>query len=191
MKAAVHVDQLFFAAPGGIGTYIRNLVPALARQDPSLQLTLFHSRFASHEVPERWMRDHWVEELPASIRSLYPRWDTIGRPPLPATLQALDLVHATNPAAIPPATGGQRLVVTVHDLAFEHYPELFPRPWRALYRLGLRAAFKRADAILCPRATPPRTCCRGRRWTHASSTSCRSRRRCPRPTWMSARCSRA
>ena len=150
MRAAVHVDQLFFAAPGGIGTYIRNLVPALFRQDPSLQLTLFHSRFPSHEVPERWMRDHRVEELSGSIRSLYPRWDAIGRPPLPASLRALDVVHATNPAAIPPVAQGQRLVVTVHDLAFERYPNLFPRPWRVLYRLGLRAAVKRADAILTP-----------------------------------------
>lgn len=150
MRVAVHVDQLFFAAPGGIGTYIRNLVPALALQDPSLRLTLFHSRFASHEVPERWMRDHWVEELPGSIRTLYPRWDVAGRPALPASLRALDVVHATNPAAIPPVTEGQRLVVTVHDLAFEHYPSLFPREWRMLYRLGLRAAVRRADAIITP-----------------------------------------
>jgi glycosyltransferase involved in cell wall biosynthesis len=115
-----------------------------------LQLTLFHSRFASHEVPERWMRDHWVEELSGSIKTLYPRWDSIGRPALPASLRALDVVHATNPAAIPPTAAGQRLVVTVHDLAFEHHPNLFPRPWRALYKLGLRAAVRRADAILTP-----------------------------------------
>ena len=150
MRVAVQVDQLFFATPGGIGTYIRNLVPALGRQDPSLKLTLFHSRFASHDAPERWMRDHWVEELPWSIRTLYPRWDTLGRPALPASLGALDIAHATNPVAIPPAAEGQRLVVTVHDLAFENYPSLFPWQWRALYRLGLRAAVKRADAILTP-----------------------------------------
>jgi glycosyltransferase involved in cell wall biosynthesis len=150
MRVGLHVDQLFSAAPGGIGTYIRNLVPALVGQDPSLQVTLFHSRFASPEVPERWMRDHWVEELPGSIRTLYPRWDTLGRPALPASLRSLDIVHATNPVAIPPTAEGQRLVVTVHDLAFEHFPSLFPRPWRMLYRLGLRAAVKRADAILTP-----------------------------------------
>jgi glycosyltransferase involved in cell wall biosynthesis len=60
------------------------------------------------------------------------------------------VVHATNPAAIPPAGAEQRLVVTIHDLAFEHYPSLFPRSWRTLYRLGLRAAVRRADAILTP-----------------------------------------
>jgi glycosyltransferase involved in cell wall biosynthesis len=52
--------------------------------------------------------------------------------------------------AIPPAADGQRLVVTVHDLAFEHFPSLLPRSWRILYRLGLRAAVRRADAILTP-----------------------------------------
>ena len=150
MRIALHVDQLFFPAPGGIGTYIRNLVPALAARDPSIELALFHSRFATPEVPERWMRDHWVEELPSSIRSLYPRWDLLGRPPLPASLRAADLVHATNHAAVPPAGEGQRLVVTIHDLAFEQAPSLFPRPWRLLYRAGLRAAVRRADAIITP-----------------------------------------
>jgi len=150
VRVALHVDQLFFAAPGGIGTYVRNLVPAVARRDPALEIVLFHARFGSSEAPERWMREYWVEELPASIRSLYPRWDLTARPALPASLRAADLVHATNHAAVPPAGEGQRLVVTVHDLAVERFPRLFPRPWRLLYRLGLRAAVRRADAIVTP-----------------------------------------
>lgn len=149
-QVAVHADQPFFQAPGGIGTYVRNLVPALAERDPSLRLTLFHARFPMPEPPERWMRDFWVEELPWSIRTLYPRWDLLGRPPLPASLRSAQVVHATNPAAVPPVGDGQRLVVTVHDLAFLYFPNLFPRAWRILYRLGLRAAVRRADAILAP-----------------------------------------
>ena len=147
---AIHVDQLWFPAPGGIGTYVRNLVPALARQDPSIDLKLFHSRFAPGEPPERWMRDFWVEEIERPIRTLYPRWSLTRRPQLPASLRSADIVHATNPVAVPPAADGQRLVVTVHDLAFEHYPRAFPRSWRLLYRLGLRAAVRRADAIITP-----------------------------------------
>ncbi|MEW6058991.1 MAG: glycosyltransferase family 1 protein [Actinomycetota bacterium] len=149
-SVAVHIDQLWFQAPGGIGTYVRSLVPALVRQDPSLDLRLFHARFPSRERPERWLRDFWVEELPGSIKMLYPRWNLTGRPPLPADLQSADLVHATNPAAIPPAAAGQKLVVTVHDLAFKHYPGMFERSWRYLYEVGLRAAVRRADAILTP-----------------------------------------
>src|SRR6185436_14869130 len=113
MRLAFQVDQLFFQAPGGIGTYIRNLVPALVARDPSLELTLFHARVGSPEVPERWMRDHWVEEIPGTIRSLYPRWNLLGRPALPSSLAAADVVHATNHAAVPPAAREQRLVVTV------------------------------------------------------------------------------
>lgn len=149
-SVAFHIDQLYFSAPGGIGTYVRNLVPALAEQDPSLRLTLFRSRFATDAPAERWVRDFPVEEISASIKTLYPRWDVTARPPLPAALQACDIVHATNPAAIPPAGAGQKLIVTVHDLAFEYYPGMFPRSWRYLYRAGLRSAVQRADAIITP-----------------------------------------
>src|SRR5438128_3872192 len=151
---AFHADQLWFSAPGGIGTYVRELVPALERADPSISLTLFRSRWTGGGPPREWLDGRPIVEIPATIRSLYPRWNLLSRPRLPKTLGSLDVVHATNPAAIPPATTGQRLVVTVHDLAFEHLPELFERTWRALYRLGLRAAVKRADAIVVPsRAT--------------------------------------
>ncbi|HZD18588.1 MAG TPA: glycosyltransferase family 1 protein [Actinomycetota bacterium] len=149
-RVALHADQPFFQAPGGIGTYVRNLVPALAHRDPALEITLFHARFPSAEPPERWMRDFPLETLHWTIRTLYPRWALLGRPPLPPSLRAADLIHATNPAAIPPASDAQRLVVTVHDLAFERFPKLFPRAWRIQYRLGLRAAVRRADAILTP-----------------------------------------
>lgn len=146
---AFHIDQLFFRAPGGIGTYIRRLVPALARRDPGLDVRLFHARFG-RERPEDWIDRFRVEEIPATIRRLYPQWDLLGRPALPPSLAAMDVVHAPLPAAIPPAAPGQRLVVTVHDLAFAHHPELFPRTWRVLFKLGLRAAVRRADAILTP-----------------------------------------
>lgn len=149
-SAAFHVDQLFFQAPGGIGTYVRKLAPAMTKEDPALDLRLFHARFEGAE-PEPWLSGFRVEEVPGSIRSLYPRWDVFGRPPLPAQVRETDLVHATNPAAIPPADAPrQRLVVTVHDLAFLHYPGMFSRAWRLMYRLGLWAAARRADAIIAP-----------------------------------------
>ena len=50
-----------------------------------------------------------------------------GRPAgLPAALASCDVVHATNPAAMPPVATGQALVVTVHDLAFDVFPDAFP-----------------------------------------------------------------
>jgi glycosyltransferase involved in cell wall biosynthesis len=154
MRVAAHVDQLFFSVPGGVGTYIRNLVPALAGRDPSLEVTVFHARFASPRPSEPWMDGFAEAELPGSIRSLYPRWNLTARPALPVPIRSADLVHAMSASAVPPTVRGQSLVVTVHDLAFDRFPNLFPRAWRTMYRLGLRAAVRRADAIVTPsRAT--------------------------------------
>lgn len=154
MKIALQVDQLFLNAPGGIGTYIRNLVPAIAARDPAIEMTLFHARFDSSDLarrwPGRWPRDHRVEELRGTMRSLYPRWNLLGRPALPPSLRSTDLVHVTNHAGVAPAGPGQALIVTVHDLAVQVAPALFPRRWRSTYRLGLRAAVRRADAIVTP-----------------------------------------
>jgi glycosyltransferase involved in cell wall biosynthesis len=153
MKVALQIDQLFLNAPGGIGTYIRNLVPALANRDPSVEMTLFHSRFDSPDPPEPWIREHPTHQLRGRMRSLYLRWNVVGRPPLPAPLAGADIVHVTNHAGVAPAGARQRLVVTVHDLAFDVLPGAFPPRWRVVYRLGLRAAVRRADAIVTPSRT--------------------------------------
>jgi glycosyltransferase involved in cell wall biosynthesis len=141
------VDQLFLKAPGGIGTYVRELVPALSRAEPSLDITLFHSRFESPS-PEDWMGEYPRVEVPASLRRLYPGWALARRPPLPSPLTAHDLIHSPVSTAVPPAGARQRLVVTVHDLAFLVHRELFPVQWRAMHRAGLFRAVRSADAII-------------------------------------------
>jgi glycosyltransferase involved in cell wall biosynthesis len=143
------VDQLFSAAPGGMGTYTRELIPALVGADPSLEVVLFHSRF-EHTVEEPWMAGHRVEVLPHDIRRLYPGWALTGRPSLPAPLAGADIVHTPAPAAVPPKGPNQRLVVTVHDLAFLVLPNAYPRAWRLMYRTALRRAVRTADAIITP-----------------------------------------
>jgi glycosyltransferase involved in cell wall biosynthesis len=151
-SVAFHVDQLFSPAPGGVGTYVRNLLPALVRQDPSVEVRPFHARTETRPsaADEALLRGFPVEELRAGIRSLYPRWNLTGRPPLPDALARMDILHAASAVAVPPAGDGQRLVVTVHDLAFLAVPSYFPRQWRQVYRTGLRAAVRRADAIIAP-----------------------------------------
>jgi hypothetical protein len=47
------VDQMFSPAPGGMGTYVREIVPALSRAEPPLDISLFHARF-DPGIPERW-----------------------------------------------------------------------------------------------------------------------------------------
>jgi glycosyltransferase involved in cell wall biosynthesis len=151
VRVAFHVDQLWFEAPGGIGTYVEALFWELPRQ--GVDLVTFSSRwrrrtpmFAPLTTDGRFP----AVELPVSIRLLYPAWDYLRRPSLPGELAQADIVHATNHAAIPPVRTHQRLVVTVHDLTFERFPELYPKRWLALYRKGLEVAAAEAAAILVP-----------------------------------------
>jgi glycosyltransferase involved in cell wall biosynthesis len=141
------VDQMFAPAPGGMGTYVRELLPALAAADPKLEITLFHSRF-ERPSSEEWLGTYPNVELAQGIRRLYPSWAVARRPALPRELGALDLVHSPVSVAVPPAGPGQRTVVTVHDLAFIVYPDLYPRQWRLMYRAGLARAIRSADAII-------------------------------------------
>ncbi len=153
MKVAFHVDQLWFSAPGGIGTYVKEMLDALPASDGTIEITPFHSKWSGRypaEMPYTTDGRYPGVEVPHPIRTLYPSWDVLGRPALPVSLNDAVIVHATNHAAVPPVHEDQRLVVTVHDLAFQRFPDLFPRNWRWLYRIGLRAAVKRADAILVP-----------------------------------------
>ncbi|MEZ0235134.1 MAG: glycosyltransferase family 4 protein [Actinomycetota bacterium] len=153
MKVAFHIDQLWFSAPGGIGTYVRELAPAMLDEDPTLELLPFRSRFSAGGPPEAWLtRLPPVTVVDRPIRALYPRWNLTGHPSLPAGLAQAAVVHATNPVAVAPKQRGQRLVVTVHDLAFVRHPGMFPRDWRMLYRAGLRAVARRADAVVVPSA---------------------------------------
>ena len=153
VKVAFHIDQLWFSAPGGIGTYVRELAPAMLDEDPTLELLPFRSRFSAGGPPEAWLtRLPPVTVVDRPIRALYPRWNLTGHPSLPAGLAQAAVVHATNPVAVAPKQRGQRLVVTVHDLAFVRHPGMFPRDWRMLYRAGLRAVARRADAVVVPSA---------------------------------------
>ncbi|HVM11015.1 MAG TPA: glycosyltransferase family 1 protein [Actinomycetota bacterium] len=146
-SVGMHVDQVFYRAPGGIGTYIRELVPAMSAADPTLDLTLFHAAFPYATRPG-WLDGYTVVTLPQQIRRLYPMWDALGRPPLPPQLGRLNVIHAPSPATVPPVADGQRLVVTVHDLAFRVYPSLFPAAWRMLFRAGTWRAARKADALI-------------------------------------------
>ena len=150
VKVAFQVDQLGFRAPGGIGTYVSRLLTAIPSADAGVDLVPFHAPFAGPVEAPLTSSGRRSVELRTPLRYLYPAWDLLGWPPLPAALNACGVVHVTNPAGVAPARRGQALIVTVHDLAFEHFPEAFPTAWLRLYRAGLRATVRRADAILTP-----------------------------------------
>jgi glycosyltransferase involved in cell wall biosynthesis len=153
VRVAFHIDQLWFSAPGGIGTYVRELFPELAH-GTDVELVGFSSRWRGEPTPPGLVAKTGgsARHLRLPIQVLYPAWSLTRRPHLPRAFGSIDLIHATNHAAIAPARRGQALVVTVHDLAFERFPELFPPRWLKLYRRGLSIARDEADRVLVPSA---------------------------------------
>jgi glycosyltransferase involved in cell wall biosynthesis len=147
VRVAFHVDQLWFAAPGGIGTYVRELLVRL--DGDSVELVPFSSRWPQ-PPPTMILGSSPLQQLRAPMRVVYPSWAAMRRPRLPSRFGHLDVIHATNHAAIPPARAGQALVATVHDLAFATFPDLFPDRWRKLYERGVRIAERDAALILTP-----------------------------------------
>jgi glycosyltransferase involved in cell wall biosynthesis len=148
VRVAFHVDQLWFSAPGGIGTYVARLATELPAAASGEELVPFSASWAGRPTPEGVPDGTRSVGMP--IRALYPMWAMSRRPCLPVRFGDLDVIHATNPAAIAPARPGQALVVTIHDLAFERFPELYPPRWLRLYRRGLEIARREADAVLTP-----------------------------------------
>jgi glycosyltransferase involved in cell wall biosynthesis len=148
LAVAFHVDQLWFSAPGGIGTYVWELSGALASL-PEIEMIEFHTRW-DHDAPRHRLGSHI--EVPWPSKVAFAGWSSIRHPKLPHDLDRAAIVHATNPATIPPVRDHQRLVVTIHDLAFEDQPEAFPAMWRRMYQRGLSIARDDADAIIVPSA---------------------------------------
>lgn len=144
MDVALTVEQLWQPVPGGSGSYIRELVPALP--SAGVRPTGVAARGtgdAGLGVPVR----HSALPRPA----LYEAWSRLRRPradraPGAAGARA-DVVHATT-WAVP----GHRapLVVTVHDLAFLRDPGHFTDRGNRFFRRALDITRAEAARVVVP-----------------------------------------
>lgn len=143
----------------GVGTYIRNLIQALAATDADHRYTLISS-------PED--ARHFTG-LPSSFRTLiYRRRDSsrLDHLALPRLVHALDADVTHIPFHRVPLFLGKPYVVTIHDLSSIFYDD--SSPWlHAAHRFRLRRGLERAAGIiavsgatqrdvlnLCPQAAP-------------------------------------
>jgi glycosyltransferase involved in cell wall biosynthesis len=126
---------------GGIASYVRHLLPALAALDPR----------TDYRVLRNW-RDRKRSEPGANFRRItvftpchhrLERW-ALG---MEVLRLGLDLLHS--PDFIPPAFGARRFVITVHDLNFLYYPQFLTAESRRYYNRQIEWATRRAAHILC------------------------------------------
>jgi glycosyltransferase involved in cell wall biosynthesis len=131
---------------GGTETYVRQLVPELARAAPADSFVLYLAREAA--------ATHW--DLPANVRiSTAPvssvsriqrlGWELTGLV-AQARLDRVELLHSlgtTTPIASP-----MPRVVTVHDLIYEHFPEAFPGIRTPVLRRLIPRMLRRASRVV-------------------------------------------
>jgi glycosyltransferase involved in cell wall biosynthesis len=123
---------------GGISTYTRRLVEALARLDYKNSYTVFHSQRSQNALtwrfpaPRLWTPPHHrLERLALSVELLRYR---------------LNVFHSVD--FIPPWRGAKHHVITVHDLTFLHFPQHKDKDAIRYYNDQIEMAVTQADHIL-------------------------------------------
>ena len=143
MKLLLVAEQLRRRVPGGIGTYIRGLTPALATLEGAPDVTVWASAHrGGGDDPLAALGPVRASALPGPL--LTRAWD-VG---LAGAPDGYDVLHATS-LAVPPGRGTPTTVL-VHDVAFRHVPEAYPRRGRRWHERALQRAIRRAVVLAVP-----------------------------------------
>jgi glycosyltransferase involved in cell wall biosynthesis len=140
------------AYTGGTETYARELIPALARADPSLRLTAFVNRETAEAEPGPWHEHADVVTVPVNARRR-TQWVRGEQQLLPSQAQqaGVDLVHSL--ANTGPTWGAFHRLVTIHDLHYRIVPEAHLGLLGWGMRLLVPVAARRSHRILVPTAS--------------------------------------
>ena len=149
VRVLLAVEQLRRRVPGGIGAYTRGLLGGLADEaadGEEVDLTLLASRAPSGGDPlTAYGRPVRTSPLPSSL--LIRAWDhRLSRAPA-----GFDVVHSVSLAS--PglrASSSERLVVTVHDVAWRRHPEATTRRGVRWHEAALQRAIHSEAALVVP-----------------------------------------
>lgn len=159
MGAIIGIDirVLVLGKRTGVEEYLLNLLPRMIKQHPDITWRLFYNAWnkpMSLSAYRGFRLAAWknVEVCEFSIPNrfaLFPLNALLHWPKIDKLIGGCDVFwspHIFN-AAVSKKT---RHVVTVHDLAFERYPEFFPKGklWWHKYLMRPRAQLKRVDRII-------------------------------------------
>jgi glycosyltransferase involved in cell wall biosynthesis len=156
VRIAINLEQLFYHAPGGTGLYTARLASLMAREpgvDCVVPFTAWHSRrsldgaLGRFELATAGLAP--IVRIPLPRPLLFDAWHSL-RVPGPelfsSRIRAADIIHAPS-VAVPP-TRRVPLVVTVHDAAYELFPESYPRRGLRFHRRGVAVAARHADVVI-------------------------------------------
>lgn len=130
----------------GLGNYSRFVIEALMEYCPEHKYTLYTPK-KKDNAETAIISKSKIVEVPAQFKLIKSLWrslflfHTIGE-------EKLDIYHGLSNEL--PAWGGRSVkkVVTIHDLIFLRFPELYPPIDRKIYTWKFSRACKRADLII-------------------------------------------
>ncbi len=133
--------RLVYHQPAGISRYTGHLLQAMAELDAADEFIVFQHR--KHKAPLIQAPNFRRATLYAPVHHRLEQYLLA----LELYRFPLDLLHSTD--FIPPLYSPYRSVITVHDLAFLHYPHFLTAQSAAYYGL-IDKAVVRADHIIVP-----------------------------------------
>lgn len=145
--------NLLFLVPGetgGMETYARRLVPALATTAPELELVAFVGREARERLgPEPFGAGVSAVDVgsPTASRLRRVAVEQVVVPRL-VRRERIDLLHSLGTTA--PARPGCASVVTIHDVIYATHPEAHTGAMRLGLRVLVPLAARSADRIITP-----------------------------------------
>jgi len=145
VRVAIPFEQCWAAVPGGTARTTLDLAAALDRRD-DVSVVGFAARHR-HDPPAAWAPTVPVHRLPLPRRLLQEAWHAIRWPHVEHATGPVDVCHAVGGAV--PRTDGA-LVVTIHDLAFLHHPEMFSAAGRRFFRQLLDVTAVHATQVQVP-----------------------------------------
>ncbi len=145
MRVAAVLEQCWHRVPGGTAATSIALSAALDRRD-DVDVVGVSARHAA-APPAPWTPTVPVvgHRLPRHL--LYESWHGLRWPRVEAATGPVDLCHALGGAVAPSRAP---LVVTIHDLAFEHFPGMFTRHGLRFLRRAMRLARDEAAQVQVP-----------------------------------------
>lgn len=149
-KIAISIDILLGQIRGGEYYVVLNLMRLLRELDQTNRYILFGVRPLAnlpeelHSLPDNFR----LVQIPSPKPQLtFLAWHAMRWPLVNKYIGCNDIVHITTPNIFPPAHS-RRLIVTVYDLVWRHFPQGLNRWGLFFARTGCAIAAREADVIV-------------------------------------------
>lgn len=144
MKIAFDAKRLFRNYTG-LGNYSRTLVGNLSRQYPDNDYFLMTEKVITNDETAEFLTADYRVVSPTKCRQTWRGWGMAKD----LKKNGVQIYHGLShdlPFGI--ARSGVKSVVTVHDVCYKTFPDMFPLVERMIYRIKYRHSLKNADRVI-------------------------------------------